>query len=237
MGFGPASLSIAVALHDQGIQARVLFIERQQQFAWHEGMLLPGTHMQISYLKDMATFRNPRSNFTFLNYLHANDRLVAFTNQSSFYPLREEFNDYLCWCAAHFNDYVHYGEEVTSVNAVETGSSPIKSWKIQSKDVQSGKVHEYKARNVVVAVGGKANIPEKFEDKKNVIHSSRYLCEVGKALPNKDAPYNLAVLGGGQSAVEIFQDLQNRFPNSKTSLVIREPALKPSDDSPLYVPG
>lgn len=232
VGFGPASLSIAVALHDQGVQARVLFIERQQQFAWHEGMLLPGTHMQISYLKDMATFRDPRSNFTFLNYLHANNRLVAFTNQSTFYPLREEFNDYLCWCAAHFDDYVHYSEEVTAISPASE-ATPVKSWKVQSRKVGSQTPIEYTARHVVVAVGGKANIPAEFLNKKRVIHSSRYMCEINNLLPNKDAPYNVAVLGGGQSAVEIFQDLGGRFPQAKTSLILRQPALKPSDDSPL----
>lgn len=232
VGFGPASLSIAVALHDGGVQARVLFIERQQQFAWHEGMLLPGTHMQISYLKDMATFRNPQSHFTFLNYLHTNNRLVAFTNQSTFYPLREEFNDYLSWCAAHFDDYVHYGEEVTGVAPASQGT-PIKSWKVQSRKVGSQETVEYTARHVVVAIGGKANIPEEFLNKKRVIHSSQYMCEVKKMLPNKDAAYNLAILGGGQSAVEIFQDLGERYPQAKTSLILRQPALRPSDDSPL----
>src|SRR5690606_3374964 len=56
VGFGPASLAIAVALLESEIQPspRVLFIEKQNQFAWHSGMLLPGARMQISFIKDMA---------------------------------------------------------------------------------------------------------------------------------------------------------------------------------------
>ncbi|EAQ85528.1 hypothetical protein CHGG_09542 [Chaetomium globosum CBS 148.51] len=80
VGFGPASVAIAVALHDSmeaGKMAqapKVLFLEKQPQFAWHAGMLLPGAKMQISFVKDLASLRDPRSNFTFLNYLHKNNR-------------------------------------------------------------------------------------------------------------------------------------------------------------------
>ena len=104
VGFGPASLAIAVALHDaldKGELAlgtstpKVRFLERQQQFAWHAGMLLPGAKMQITFIKDMATLRNPRSEFTFLNYLHENNRLVSFTNLGTFLPHRIEYEDYM----------------------------------------------------------------------------------------------------------------------------------------------
>ena len=93
VGFGPASLAIAVALHDaledgipnlRTVQPKVRFLERQQQFSWHAGMLLPGAKMQISFLKDLATLRNPRSQFTFLNYLYTNSRLVQFSNLGTF---------------------------------------------------------------------------------------------------------------------------------------------------------
>jgi L-ornithine N5-oxygenase len=39
-------------------------------------------------------------------------------------------------------------------------------------------------------------------------------------------------VGSGQSAAEIFNDLQSRYPNSRTTLVIKDTALRPSDDSP-----
>ena len=99
IGFGPASLAIAIALHDRGVKSRVLYIEKQRGFVWHGGMLLPNTRMQISFLKDLATLRDPRSKFTFLNYLKTKNRLVPFTNLSTFLPLREEYNDYMSWCA------------------------------------------------------------------------------------------------------------------------------------------
>ena len=237
VGFGPASLSIATALHDGRINARVLFIEKQKKFAWHSGMMLPGTRMQISFMKDMATFRDPRSKFTFLSYLQAKGRLAAFSNLGTFYPLREEFNDYLAWVSSHFAEYVNYGEDVVSVTPPAT-TGTVKEWNISSVNVVTGAVSNYSAKNVVIAIGGAAKIPAEFAPKlynTRVIHSSTFAHNTPVILPNRDAPYNIAVVGGGQSAVEIYVELQNRYPNSKTTLFIRQAALKPSDDSPLYV--
>src|SRR2546421_3123896 len=159
VGFGPASLAIAVALHDRGINARVLFLEQQPKFAWHSGMLLPRARMQISFLKDLATFRDPKSKFTFLNYLHCKNRLVPFTNLGTFYPLREEFNDYLCWAASHFEDCVRYGTEVLSVAPVADGKRPADRWNVISRNVKTNEILFLSARNVIIAVGGQARIP------------------------------------------------------------------------------
>jgi L-ornithine N5-monooxygenase len=196
-------------------------------------MLLPGSRMQISFLKDMATFRDPQSSFTFLNYLHANNRLVSFTNTGTFYPLREEYNDYLSWCSAHFGRCVQYSEEVVVV--VPEGQAPVESWSVVSRNTITGQESRFFARHVVVAVGGEANIPAEYRGRERVIHSSRYMRDIHSLLQDKDAPIRAAVIGGGQSAVEIYRDLQSRYPNSRTYLVLRQQTLRPADDSPLYV--
>ena len=63
-------------------------------------MLLEQAHMQVSFLKDLATLRNPTSRFTFINYLHEKGRLQDFINLKTFFPSRHEFNDYLAWAAS-----------------------------------------------------------------------------------------------------------------------------------------
>lgn len=236
VGFGPASLAIAIALHERRANARVLFIERQPKFAWHSGMLLPGSRMQISFIKDLATLRNPRSEFTFINYLHQKGRLVAFTNLGTFLPLREEYNDYMSWCASHFEDYVKYSQECVSVSPTETSGKTVKSWEVVSKSIETGELLKLSAKHVVIAVGGKPRIPDVFPQNplnERVIHSSRYSTAVPSLLNDKDRAYKIAVVGGGQSAAEIFNDIHSRYPNSKTSLIIKGSALRPSDDSPL----
>lgn len=240
VGFGPAALSVAIAMRDRGVQANVLFLERQSTFGWHTGMLLPGTKMQISFIKDLATIRNPRSHFTFLNYLHQKDRLVHFTNLSTHTPLREEFNDYMKWCALHFNDWVQYNQEVVNVSAYETQRNwPIQNFKVVARDLKSGDLRELSAKHVVVANGGEQSIPPSFSGnnlQNTVIHSSSYLHVAPKQLTQRENPYRFAVIGGGQSAVEISEDISSRYPNSKIDLITKASSLRPSDDSPLLVP-
>ena len=236
VGFGPASLAIAVALHDRNVKAKVLFIERQQKFIWHAGMLLPNARMQISFMKDLATLRDPRSKFTFINYLKSKDRLVAFTNLSTFLPLREEYNDYLTWCASHFDQDVCYGQETISISPAGNGHQPTRSWRVVAEDVNSKARSAVIAKHVVIAVGGKPRIPPGLSgiglDSK-IVHSSSYSIKVPFIFTDKEKAHNVAVVGGGQSSAEIFDDLQRRFPNTRVTLFTGGSALKPSDDSPL----
>ena len=236
IGFGPASLAIAIALHDSGIKRRVLYIERQRKFVWHAGMLLPHARMQISFLKDLATLRDPTSRFTFVNYLKSQDRLVAFTNLSTFLPLREEYNDYMTWCAGHFADNVQYGQETVSVSPEEDQRGPVRSWRVLSKDVATSETNVVTASHVILAVGGKPKLPPGLSSnisEPRIVHSSAYAREAPRLLKEENKAYNLAVVGGGQSAAEIFNDLQSRYPKSTITLYTGASALKPSDDSPL----
>jgi L-ornithine N5-oxygenase len=71
----------------------------------------------------------------------------------------------------------------------------------------------------------------KVADDSRVFHSSRYLDTVQSVgLGGKAAC--VAVIGGGQSAVEVTVDLRNRFPHASIDLIFRGHALKPSDSSP-----
>lgn len=244
VGFGPASLAIAVAIYDileeraalrmPGLSPKLTFLERQPSFSWHAGMLLPGTKMQISFIKDLATMRNPRSHFTFLNYLKQHDRLVQFCNLDTFLPLRIEFEDYLKWSAAHFSDLVQYAQDVVSVKPLKiNGSTKINCLEVTSKDTSTGVTNIQRGRNVVIAVGGRPSIPPVFHcNHTKILHSSKYNQQIIQILPNKDDEYTIAVVGGGQSAAEVFNNLQHRFPNSRTILMMRDTALRPSDDSP-----
>ncbi len=244
IGFGPASLAIAVALNDaldtanciDGNEPKLCFLEKQHQFAWHAGMLLPGSKMQISFIKDLATLRDPRSEFTFLNYLHQHHRLIQFSNLGTFLPSRAEFEDYLRWCADHFTDVVEYGQEVLEVSAekVSEPSTKIDYFSVSCRNSHDGSVSTRKTRNVVIAVGGAPHIPASFpSDDACVIHSSQYRSLVPTFLADKTRSYRVAVVGSGQSAAEIFRDLQSKYPSARTSLIIRDTALRPSDDSPL----
>jgi L-ornithine N5-oxygenase len=238
VGFGPASLAIAIALHDAALSPspNVLFLEKQPQFAWHAGMQLPGAKMQISFLKDLATPRDPRSYFTFLNYLFQKGRLNNFINLSTFLPSRMEYEDYLRWCASHFEreGKVGYGMEVEGVRVGERGADgKVTSWEVTAR-ASNGNLVRRKAKQVVIAIGGRPVIPNNLQGLKHVHHSSQFASNITHIQEReKGRQLRFAVLGSGQSAAEIFNDLSSRFPDANVKLIIRGASLRPSDDSPL----
>ena len=204
--------------------------------------------MQISFLKDLATPRDPTSRFTFLNYLKEVGRLDWFINLGTFLPSREEYEDYLRWCARHFErmGWVRYGLEVGKggVMVGERGRDErVKGWEVVGTEVSSGREMRMRARNVVVAVGGRANIPRVFSGLMGVVHSSAAASAISRIeeirrlsesrSDGSGRKLQLAVIGGGQSAAEIFNDLWDRFPDAEVKLILRDRCLRPSDDSPL----
>ncbi|WP_343715610.1 lysine N(6)-hydroxylase/L-ornithine N(5)-oxygenase family protein [Inquilinus sp.] len=237
VGFGPSNLALAIAL-DEALRQRgaVLshhFIEKQPGFTWHGGMLLPDSDMQISFLKDLVSLRDPTSPLTFVNYLHQKGRLEAFINRRTFFPSRVEFNDYLGWVAARFAGHCSYGEEVTAVEP-ETAQGVVTGLRVRSRTAAGGETVR-RAHNLVVATGGSPRVPAVFAGLRGdprVFHSSAYLDRIhGLGLARKPSA-RVAVVGGGQSAAEITLDLHGRFPQLGIDLVFRGHALKPSDNTP-----
>jgi L-ornithine N5-oxygenase len=212
IGFGPSNIALAIALDGKrrdGRRLDAMFIEKQPGFAWHKDMMLEHAHMQISFLKDLATLRNPTSRFTFINYLHEKKRLQDFINLKTFFPSRHEFNDYLAWAAAQFEDACVYGEEVFEVLPErEAHEEDITLLRVRSRD-RTGHVTERLARNLVVSIGGMANVPDCFRPLRSdprVFHSSTYLRDIAA----QDGAQKIAIVGAGQSAAEIFMDLQGK---------------------------
>lgn len=232
VGFGPSNIALAIALDEKrhhGHFVDALFVEKQPGFVWHKNMLLPNAHMQISFIKDLATLRNPASRFTFLNYLHEKERLQDFVNLKTFFPSRHEFNDYLGWAAAQFEDRCAYGEAVFEVVPEKRGTE-VQMLRVRSRNAD-GAVRERLARNLVVSVGGVPNIPARFQpfrEDARVFHSSSYL----EAIARHPHAKRIAIVGAGQSAAEIFMDLQSHPNKPEVDLIMRARSIKPSDDSP-----
>lgn len=233
IGFGPSNIALAIALDErfqnEGRALDALFIERQSSFGWHPHMLLDEAHMQISFLKDLVTLRNPTSRFTFINYLHESGRLPDFINLKSFFPSRQEFNDYLGWAAQQFEHACAYGEEVLEVQP-EKSQGEVSLLRIRSR-TGNGQMKERLARNLVIGIGGTPNVPESFRALRGdarVFHSSTYLRDIAK---HPDAR-RIAVIGAGQSAAEIFLDLQSKPHQPQVDLIMRARSIRPADDSP-----
>ncbi|HEY2063632.1 MAG TPA: lysine N(6)-hydroxylase/L-ornithine N(5)-oxygenase family protein [Amycolatopsis sp.] len=230
VGFGPSNLALAIALTEHNASGAdtvtAHFLERQTGFGWHRGMLIDNATMQVSFLKDLATMRNPTSEFSFLNYLHAKDRLVDFINHKNLFPLRIEFHDYFEWAAAKVDDLVSYGTEVLSVKPVLEGDEVV-YFDVVARS--GGETTELRARNLVLGTGLRPNLPAGITAGERIWHNSGLLHRVAE-LREAD-PRRFVVVGAGQSAAEVAALLHDEFPRAEVCAVFSRYGYSPADDS------
>jgi len=231
IGFGPSNLAVAVAMYEaDGLQQnRVRFLERKPTFSWHEDMLLEGSRMQVSFLKDLATMRNPSSRFTFLNYLLHTGRLSKFANLKTFYPSRREFNDYLQWAARQLSDFVQYGANVSAVEPVAAGART--SLLRIHYTSPSGEPGSLLTRDILFSTGPRPRLPFFVDESLRSVafHSSEFLSRLAQVHVRERSRF--VVVGGGQSAVECALYLYSAFKDADIMLCARGHTLRPMDDS------
>ncbi|MEV7382682.1 lysine N(6)-hydroxylase/L-ornithine N(5)-oxygenase family protein [Streptomyces lydicus] len=225
IGIGPFNLSTAALLPKDGVTAR--FLDAKDSFDWHPGLLFRNATLQSPFLKDCVTLVDPTSEYSFLNYLSRSRRLNRFVVADHPNVMRREFNEYFKWICRSL-DTLRFGTGVASLTF--DGES----------FVAGTNRGEYRAKDVVLGVGRAPFVPEgaRAHLGETVFHGSEYLLRdidpTGK---------RVAVIGGGQTGAEIFDDLisdDSRLP-SQVTWVTRRGNFAPFDESPfaneLYVPG
>ncbi|MER5639477.1 SidA/IucD/PvdA family monooxygenase [Kitasatospora sp. NPDC002227] len=225
VGAGPANLALAVALEELApdLAARTLLVEQSAGTVWQRGLLIPWAQSQVSFLKDLATLRNPCSRFTFVNYLHQTGRLDAFMSLGTFTPYRSEISDYLRWVAEELAQVrIHYNRRAVEVRPVRDAAGRLTHWEAGFADGATAR-----ARHLVLGTGRDPRIPEVFRGlpADRVVHSSEYSEQIA-ALPG-DAPRRIAVIGGAQSALEMVQAVREDLPGCEPVLVVRGIGLTP----------
>jgi L-ornithine N5-oxygenase len=231
IGFGPSNLSLAIAIEefndrrpaDRRLTAR--FVDVRRGFGWHDGMLLPGATMQISFLKDLVALRTPTSPFTFLNYLHEQGRLSDFINLKTFFPTRREFHGYLSWAASRIGLPVSYGTKATCIDW--TGER----FEVTLESVVDGsEVTRAAARHVVIGSGSQPLLPEGIVPGARVFHNHQLLNRLA-GLPSR--PHGrFLVVGSGQSAAEVAAYLHDSYPDADVHASFRRFGYSPADDTP-----
>src|SRR3954468_24827542 len=200
-------MALAVALEELAppdLARDALIIEQRDDVTWQPGMLLPGAQSQVSFLKDLVTLRNPRSRFSFLSYLHAKGRLDAFVNLGSFFPYRSEISDYLRWVADSLSHVrVEYGRRCAGIDPLIGAHGGVTRWRVRLGDGST-----VDCRYLVLGGGRDPHVPAVFaglpEDR--VIHSTRYVPGIGRIAQRHGQ--RVAVIGGAQSAAEMFHAVQ-----------------------------
>ncbi|TDU74557.1 SidA/IucD/PvdA family monooxygenase [Streptomyces sp. KS 21] len=225
IGAGPANLALAVAIEESGsaeLADGTLLLEQSPDVKWQRDLLMPWARSQVSFLKDLVTLRNPSSRFTFLNFLHEQGRLDEFINLGTFHPFRWEFSDYLQWVASSLQRVrIRYGVRAAQVDPVVAADGSVSGWSVLLTDGD-----EIRCRDLVVGGGRDPRVPDVFAGlpADRLIHSAQYRTRMGE-IP-KDEPVRAVVVGGAQSAAEMFYALHENLPQSRVTMVVRSVGLQ-----------
>jgi L-ornithine N5-oxygenase len=232
IGFGAAQLATAIANRESRNPSSVLFVEQKASFSWGSGSHLSRTRMESPFIYDLATLRNPRTAFSYVNYLLARERLVEFANSDRLNPLREEFEDYMTWCAEHFQDQARYGSEVVGV-APEFGADVVKSWKVAIKE-SNGKTYMVRARSIVApspsrTTGSTAQpLPTvDFLGGQRIISMDDYPARRNELRGANEPRLKVTMVGAGQKTIEILDDLLSCPRLGNITVVTEDDSLAP----------
>lgn len=220
IGVGPANLSLLAALVEDGpamCRTDTLFLEKKPSIDWHPALHVDEARTQIPFLKDLATLRNPCSRFTFTNYLHERRRLLEFAALGLHRPRRLEYEDYLRWVGGQLSHYIRFDTEALSIAPIKDGDA-VKSLKIEiSTTTDRGRdVDCIVTQNICLGVGMTPQLPDILASETDtIIHSARFLPTLHRFFEQTTRPWRFLVVGGGQTAGEIFSHLLLNYPNAQ----------------------
>ena len=226
IGAGPSNLALAVAIEESAareVAESTLVVEQHSNIEWQRGLLLPWARSQVSFLKDLVTMRDPKSRFSFLNYLHEQGQLDDFVNLSTFNPYRWQVSAYQQWVAENLEHVrIRYNARTERIDPRYAEDGSVSGWTVTLSNGET-----IGCRDLVVGTGRDANIPEPFRDlpRERVVHSTGYSDRIA-SLPEDERPLRPVVIGGAQSAAEMFMALHQDIPDSKPTLVIRSIGLQ-----------
>ncbi|MFZ5533121.1 MAG: lysine N(6)-hydroxylase/L-ornithine N(5)-oxygenase family protein [Pseudomonadota bacterium] len=223
VGVGPFNLGLAcLASAIEGLDG--LFLDQKAGFDWHPGLMFDDAHLQTPFLSDLVTLADPTHPLSFLNYLKQQGRIYAFYIRENFFLLRREYNHYCQWAAAQI-DGIRWNSRVEEIRH----DPLLNCYLVRSRDTRSGMTRTDRARHLVLGTGPAPWWPNCCDaavaGSDSVHHASRYLDhrESLKRLPS------VALVGGGQSAAEIFVDLLQDIDRHDYTLywVTRSPRFVP----------
>jgi len=226
VGIGPFNLGLA-CLTEPVKELKGLFLDQNDSFDWHTGMMLESAHLQTPFMADLVTLADPTSPYSFLNYLKLQGKLYSFYIREDFFMMRKEFNQYCQWACSQLSS-LQFSTRVELV----TWDATRECYLVQTRSTKSNENQIYRTKRLVLGTGPSPWMPACARDAgNNVHHSSAYL-------PNKEQVQNsksITVVGSGQSAAEIYYDLLSDIDKHDYHLtwVTRAPRFYPLEYSKL----
>ncbi|WP_226013114.1 lysine N(6)-hydroxylase/L-ornithine N(5)-oxygenase family protein [Halomicrobium salinisoli] len=206
VGLGPFNLGLAAMLDGVAEDVDAAFLERDPEFHWHEGMLLEGATLEVPFLADLVTLADPTNPHSYLNYLRETGRIYEFYFYETFQVPRREYDDYLRWVAERL-DSCRFSREVTAVRWDDEREHYV----VAARHPETGERFEYRGEHLALGVGSRPRIPESLRGlpEDDVFHTAKYRYNRDRVLEAN----SVTVVGSGQSAAEVFQDLLERRPD------------------------
>jgi L-ornithine N5-oxygenase len=233
IGFGPANIALAVALEESGFAGDALFLERAAAPDWQSEMMLDGSDIQHNPLRDFVTPRNPRSHYSFVNFLHTQGRLLDFLNLDTPFPLRKDYAMYIRWVARHFDRWTAYAHGVSALRVSADG---------EFIEVVTPTGQVVRGRSLAFGPGRSPLVPQAFRPHlgERVTHFTNYLTFMAQWRA-RGGLRSVAVVGASQSAVELILDLRTRCPDLAIHGIQRGFGFRLKDTSPFteraYMPA
>ncbi|MCG1022666.1 lysine N(6)-hydroxylase/L-ornithine N(5)-oxygenase family protein [Sutcliffiella horikoshii] len=206
IGIGPFNLGLAALIEEQPTLTSIFF-DKEEGFNWHPGMLIEQSDLQVPFIADLVTFADPTNKYSFLNYVHKQNRLFQFFFYRRFDIPRREYNLYAKWVSANLMN-CQFQSEVVAV------SYKGDMYEVRVRETATKKVSTYFAKHIVVGTGSVPFIPDNIEKSEHVVHTSNYL----HAAKDIKASSSIIVVGSGQSAAEVFYELLEDQKHHKYSL-------------------
>lgn len=226
VGVGPFNLGLA-CLAQPIKDINGLFFDKNESFNWHPGMLLEDTTLQIPFLADLVTLADPTSPFSFLNYIKEQGKMYSFYIRENFLLLRNEYNQYCQWAIEKMSN-IYFNTEVIQIDYSESEAYYV----VTTKCTKTETITIYTTKKIILGTGTSPHIPKSCQNlKENAIHSANYLQNKSELQKKK----SITVLGSGQSAAEVFNDLLEEIDtyNYQLNWITRSPRFFPMDYSKL----
>ncbi|RJT03345.1 lysine N(6)-hydroxylase/L-ornithine N(5)-oxygenase family protein [Halococcus sp. IIIV-5B] len=207
IGIGPFNLGLAAMVDGVEEDVETVFLEREPAFNWHEGMLLEGTTLEVPFLADLVTLADPTNPHSYLNYLRETGRLYEFYFYETFQIPRREFNDYLRWVADSLGG-LEFSREVIEI----TWDDDHEHYVVVAHHPGTGERFEYRGENLALGIGSRPQVPDHLQGhpEEDVFHTARYRHNRERV----STADSVTVVGSGQSAAEVFEDLLERQPEA-----------------------
>jgi lysine N6-hydroxylase len=239
IGLGPFNLSLAALLANQpNVSSK--FFEQKCGFNWHKGMILPHTTLQVPFLADLVTLIDPTSTYTFLNYLHTQQRLLKFYFLEDYAIYRKEYNHYCQWVAGQLDNLV-FDAPVVHVAFIKDSDG------FEVTVCEHGKNQIYTAKNIVIGTGSQPTLPPFLQQlAKQAPHRCMHTADYSDSfdlsiIRHADKLAKVLIIGSGQSSAEVYRALfeqqldENNAAKFQLDWMTRSAGFFPMEYSPLGI--